>query len=82
MNIGLFDAWFIGSIHKTRPGRKIFYLVYDGDLVDRDISDPFILVPQIQNSSLDVNYVAAKGGICPARDVDLFAQKLFQKFFH
>ena len=45
MNIGLFDAWFIGSIHKTRSGRKIFYLVNDGDLVDRDISNPITLVP-------------------------------------
>ena len=55
----------------------VFDLIDDRDLVDSNIRDLFILVTQIKHAAFYVNDIAAKCGICTARNVYLFAQQLF-----
>lgn len=49
-------------------------LIDDGDLVDRDIRDLFVLVTQVEDTFLHVDHIAAKGRIRAAGDVDLLAE--------
>ena len=67
---------------KSRPRVRVFAFVNDRDLIDRDVRDLIIFIAQIKDSGLNVNHIAPKGGVRSTRDIDLFAQQLFQKFFH
>lgn len=52
----------------------VIAFIDDGDLVDRDIRDLFVLVTQVENALLDINNIAAKCRIRSARDVYFLAQ--------
>lgn len=53
---------------------RIFALVYDGDLVDRDVGNLAALIAQIENAAFDIYDVTSKRGVCSARNIYLFAE--------
>lgn len=62
---------------KSRPMMLILDLVNNGDLVDRDIRDPFVFVPQIQHAVLYINDVTPKRRVRSAGHIDLLSHQLF-----
>ena len=50
--------------------------IHDGDLVDRDIRDLFVLITQIKNARFNVDDIAAKRRVSATRHVYFFTQEM------
>ena len=80
--IYVFDSFLVHKIivlnDESGTRLRFFDFPDNRDFFDRDISDPFVFVAQIQNSAFYVNYFAAERGVRAAGNVNFFSQQLIQ----
>lgn len=74
---GLINSTCVRSDHKPWADVRILALVDQGDLVDGNIGDLIVLVPQIKNSGLYVYHISTERRVGPASNIYLLSQKLF-----
>ena len=74
VNTGHFILFVSYLNDKAWPRMRIFAFVYHRNFIDRNIRNLAILVAQIQDAAFYIDDIAAKCGVGPARNVNLFAK--------